>query len=141
MKTIVQRLHGKIYLISLLFLVAEATLSLLENQSQTLLPWRFPLNSLALTAAWISFTTGVVALYSLRSNELAVGLFLIHGFINSIALLLLSAFWTNEAKYYPDMPIPTLPVVLIKWLLIGMLAIGASLGRKATKRLTRQKIE
>lgn len=135
MNRIIQQFHGKIFFIPLLLLAVDALLSCYEYASGNVIKSRFIIFSLGLTAGWLSLVSGVVALLGIRKNELAAGLFFIHGFINSMALLVLSAFWTHENKAYPFLPVSKLPVAFMKWLLLFILLCGTYLGKKAAKKL------
>ena len=120
-------------------LMADAVLSVYANATGDGVPVRFCLYSLGILAGWISFATGLLALFALRKHAWAAGLYFIHGFINAIALLVLSAFWTYEYKTHPALFVPELPEVLLKWLMLFMLLIGVYVGRKTkAKRKTRK---
>ena len=82
--------------------------------------------------------TGVISLFFIRKNEVATGLFFIHGFINSLALLVLSAFWAGEWKNLPQLQAVKLPVAILKWLMLLILATGIYLGKKAAPKLKGQ---
>jgi uncharacterized membrane protein len=129
MKRIFRRLHRNLYLIPLLLLTADAALNFYEYQSQTLFFGRLLLNSFALLPGWLTVATGVVAWFALRQKKVAFGWYFIHGLMNGIALLLLSALWTNEANQYLNPPTAGLPVILLKYFLIGMLVINTYIGK------------
>jgi hypothetical protein len=135
MSRIGKQFHGKLYFLPLLLLIVDAALSFYAYASGNILKIRFVFFSFGIAAAWLLFATGVAALYSIRRNSLAAGLFLIHGFINGIALLVLSAFWSHEYKSYPSVMVQKLPVVLLKWLLLAILVAGIVVSKKAGKKL------
>lgn len=80
---------------------------------------------------YVALLTGLLDLLAIpRENKLAVGAGLLHGFVNGTVILVYSVLAYKAWQSYPQLTTPTMPLLLIKFLLVGSLFIGNFLGGK-----------
>ena len=80
---------------------------------------------------YIAIITGLLDLIAIpKTNKIALGTGLLHGFINGTAVLIYSIFAYKAWKAYPQIHAPSLVLLLMKSLLVLCLLIGNFLGGK-----------
>lgn len=129
-----RRLHRGLYVFPMALLFLNAALSLYDLFLERGSRFEFYVFSAGLFAGWGSFLTGLMTLFLLKASKVARGLAFIHGFVNSIALLVLTALWAQNARAFPLVKPPETPAVVFKLLMIALLAAGTFLGRSALRK-------
>ena len=95
LKLTIRNFHGKLYFIPLGFFILDVvfTFYFLFTGNKITGQYAFRFFTGGIIAGWFSFITGVVAIIIIRKNTIAAGLALVHGFINSVALMVLTVLW------------------------------------------------
>ena len=135
MRGAMRSLHRGLYLFPVVLLSAHSAASLYHlfiGKADKSLAFYFFTGGVF--SGWLSVATGVISLFLLKASKVIKGVAFIHGFINSIALLILSVLWAKDASDFPTARLPEAPEVAFKLLALGLLLAGTFLGRSAIRR-------
>ena len=138
MQAIVKRLHSRLYLLPIVLLCTHSAISLYHlfaGKADKSVAFYFFTGGVA--AGWLSVITGIISLFLLKASKVGRGLAFIHGFINGIALLILTVLWVKDANDLSAPKIPEAPEVVFKLLVVGLLLAGTFLGRSALRKQLR----
>jgi uncharacterized membrane protein len=130
----IRQLHRRLYFFPIVLLCADAIFSAYCLLAEKTNRPAFYLFSAGVFTGWFLFVTGVVSFFLLKASNLAKGVAFIHGFINSMALLVLTVLWEQKAKGSPVAKPPEAPELVIKFLMIALLVAGSFLGRSALRK-------
>lgn len=130
----IRRLHRRLYLFPTVLLCVNAAQSLYHLFAAKTDNVAFYFFGGGVLTGWVSFATGLLSLFFLKASKIARGLAFIHGFINSIALMVLTALWVQNAANFPDTKKPEAPEVVFKLLMIALLVAGNYLAKSALQK-------
>ena len=126
-------IHRTWYVLPIAFFVVDAGLFFFAS-SENIRRIAFYFFSAGILSGWILAATGILAFVGIRKNRLAAGLSLIHGFINSTALLVLTMLWAKDLTDFQNIKEPQIPVLFFKALMLLILMAGAWLGKTAVHK-------
>lgn len=137
----IRRLHKVLYIFPITLLCLDAILSLYNLITDRTSCVAFYLFGAGLATGWLSLATGLATFFWLKASNVAKGLAFIHGFINSMALLVLTVLWTQDAKNITQQKSAGTPSMVFKLLMIGLLLAGSYLGKSALRKQLKRTTE
>lgn len=82
----------------------------------------------AVVTGWTAMIFGIIDLMKLQENKPAFTTGLIHGSLNTLWLSVFTVIGGVQVKYYPDMPVPSLTVVIIELIVFLSMLYSNHLG-------------
>lgn len=134
MQETIRRLHRGIYLVPIILLCVNAVLSLYNLFAGKADKLALYFLGAGIITGWVSFATGIISLFLLKASKIARGLAFIHGFINSIALLVLTALWEHYSRVYAEVKPLEPAAVVFELLMIGLLIAGSFLAKTSLRK-------